>query len=205
MLSTVLALTYEFDSVNVVYAAEFTAGFSSGEEEQWISELAPDNGDITVLYGIVNLMDGDQVAVQEEFIRVDGSAGSERFLVNSGTWDYYQECGAEVCVDDEGQQKCTQQCNNTGIREIKSHFWSAKKLEGNNVVKDFTEPINSIILYREFDSDGNPTNISLQFIDGAKNIASETFWSGDLSKGELYEADISTLHDVGQATASAGE
>lgn len=88
----------------------------------WPNELVGGKGKhITVLYGVVNLKRGGKTTTQEEFIKVAGENGSERFLLNSGRYDYY-----------EGTSK---------LRSAKSLFWSAKKLVDNSVIKDFTVPL----------------------------------------------------------------
>ncbi len=69
----------------------------------------------------------------EKFIKIGGTAGSARFLLNSGLYHYYED--------------------NANPRSIRSFFWSAKKLVDNVVIKDFTPPIASISIYRESEAD----------------------------------------------------
>jgi len=172
---------YDFDEVEVVYATEFTASPINVEADNWVAELAggPDKP-ITVLYGIVNLKKDGQTWGTEEFIKVGGEEGSVRFLVNSGLYQYY-----------EGTSK---------PRSIRSFFWSAKKLVDNVVVKDFTPPIVSIAIYREFDENQNIYQIVLAASnDGEK--AGQAFW-GTIPTENIYQVNLGTLNQTGNATAT---
>lgn len=178
------SIKYDFDDVEVKYAAEFTAKPVSVDSDNWIVQIAGGvDKPITVLYGVVNLKKGGETQISEEFIKVSGEGGSERFLVNSMRYDYYE--GA----------------NN--YKEIVSLFWSAKKLIDSSVVKDFTLPINSTTLSRKFNEDQTLYSIVLSFASGNKEEAGEDFQSG-LSKN-VYEADITTLNQSGIPTATASQ
>lgn len=87
----------------------------------------------------------------EEFIQFEGLGGSERFLVNSRGFEYY-----------EGTNK---------VKTIKSQYWSAKQIQGSAVVKDFNGPIKSVVMWREFDEKQNMTAVRIAcYIDyGATN------------------------------------
>jgi hypothetical protein len=113
-------VSYDFDRVEVSYGAEFTAYPVNITEESWVTRLAGGTDKpITVLYGVVELKKDGVSSISEEFIKITGENGSERFLLNSGSYG--------------------------SVR--KSFFWSAKKLVDNTVVKDFTEPVLSVTLY----------------------------------------------------------
>jgi hypothetical protein len=85
-------LVYDFDRVDVKFATEFQvmpAIESNGTS--WATELAGGTADpLTVTYGIVDLIKNDQPAWSEEFVKVTGKNGSERFLVNSGSPEFYE-------------------------------------------------------------------------------------------------------------------
>ena len=128
------SLTYDFDEVNVLYAAEFTAKpvddpKNTAYQDTWVADITGDDLKITVTYGIVELKKDDKVMVVEEFLKVGGNEGSKRFLRNS--------------------------FNLGGDGTRRSFFWSAKKLEGTSVIKDFTLPIYSATFSRTSDQDGN--------------------------------------------------
>jgi hypothetical protein len=172
---------YDFDEVEVVYATEFTASPINVEADNWVAELAggPDKP-ITVLYGIVNLKKDGQTWGAEEFIKVGGEESSVRFLVNSGIYQYYEDTNKP--------------------RSMRSFFWSAKKLVDNVVVKDFTPPIVSISVYREFDENQNIYQIMLAASnDGEK--AGQAFW-GTIPTENLYQANLGTLNQTGNAMAA---
>jgi len=153
------SIRYDFDEVEVVYAAEFTIKPKSTDADNWLVQLAGGTDkSVTVLYGVVNLKRGGYTGAVEEFIKVSGVGDSERFLMNSGRWDYYEGTGK--------------------LKHAATFFWSAKKLIGDSVVKDFTPPIKSLSFYRKFDENQNIEAIVLTASnDGQK--AAEEFWSYD--------------------------
>ncbi len=178
------SIRYDFDEVEVNYAAEFTAKPVSVDPNNWIVQVAGGvDQPITVLYGVVNLKKGGETQVSEEFIKVSGQGGSERFLLNSGAYDYYE--GA------------------SNYKDIKSFFWSAKKLVDNSVVKDFTPPIKSITFYRKFNESQQISSIALSFSNEGQQAGSD-FWS-PVPTENLYEADISTLNQSGVPTATTSQ
>ena len=176
------SVKYDFDDVEVEYAAEFTAEPTSVDPDNWIVQIAGGvDKPITVLYGVVDLKNDGEVQVSEEFIKVGGEGGSERFLRNSAAYDYY-----------EGTS------NYSGIQ---SFFWSAKKLVDNSVVKDKTPPIKSVTFHRKFDESQQMSSILLSFSNYSEQAGSE-FWSSVPTRN-LYEADMNTLNQSGVPTASS--
>lgn len=175
-------IRYDFDEVEVIYAAEFNANPVNVQEGNWLAELAGGTEKpITVLYGVVNLKENQETLIAEEFVKVSGEKGSERFLVNSASYDYYEGTNKYKC--------------------IKSFFWSAKKLVDNVVVKDFTPPIKSITFYREFDENQNIYTVLFSSSNDGES-ASQEFWSA-VPTENLYEADIDSLIDTGDSTESS--
>ena len=176
------SIKYDFDDVEVKYAAEFTAKPTSVDPNNWIVQIAGGvDKPITVLYGVVSLKKGGETQLSEEFIKVDGAGGSERFLLNSAAYDYYE--------------------GTSNYKDIKSFFWSAKKLVDNSVVKDFTPPIKSITFYRKFNESQQMYSIVLSFSNDGEQASSE-FWSS-VPTQNLYEADTNTLNQSGVPTASS--
>lgn len=171
---------YDFDEVEVEYAAKFTARPVNVDPDNWIVQIAGGvNKPIKVLYGIVTLKKDGETLVIEEFIKVSGKGGSERFLLNSASYAYYE--------------------GTSNYKNIKSFFWSAKKLnDDNTLVKDFTPPIKSITFYREFNESQRMHSIVLSFSnDGGQ--ASLDFWSSFPTQN-LYEANANTLNQSGKPT-----
>gem|GEM_PF-1508896 len=136
-------LKYDFDRIEVVYAAEFTAYPQITSAEHWLTLLAggPDKP-IQTLYGIVHLYTGDRY-IEEQFISMTGEGGSERFLSDSLLNEYYDE-------------------SYTTKKQTTIKFWSGKKLDGNTVVKDFTQTIKEITLVQPFHPDGTLTGYQLR-------------------------------------------
>ncbi len=182
VIITAESVTYDFDDVNVVYAASFTAKpiadiDSSGT---WASDLVGDDKLLTITYGIVELKKDGELLTTEEFLKVSGSKGSKRFLINSVTYDYYE--------------------GTTSYNRIRSFFWSAKKLEGTSIVKDSTKPIYSASLSRKFDESGNMHSFFLSFSNEGEG-ASQNFWQD--SDSPMYEDDTTTIIESGDATTSS--
>lgn len=176
------SIKYDFDEVEVKYAAEFTAKPVSVDPDNWIVQIAGGvDKPVTVLYGVVNLKKDGEIQVSEEFIKVSGEGSSERFLVNSASYDYYE--------------------GTSNYRNIKSFFWSAKKVVDTSIVKDFTPPIKSIILYRKFNEAQQMENIVLSFSNDGEKAHTE-FWL-DMPTENLYEIDMNSLNQFGDPTATS--
>jgi hypothetical protein len=176
----VTGVTYEFDEVEVLYAVECTALPVTVDPDNWVALLTggPDRP-ITVLYGVVQLKNQGKVQVKEEFLKVSGAAGSDRFLVNAARMVYDDTTGT--------------------IRRISSFFWSAKKLIENTVVKDFTPPIRAITVVRTFDPQKSLTRFILAGANEGEQ-ALQDFWMMDPAKN-LYHADLTSVRHAGDPMA----
>lgn len=178
-------VTYNLDSIKVTYAAEFTALPQSAEGSNWFTNLAGGTDKpLQILYGVVELnFEGSGQGITEEYIKITGINGSESFLANSMTTGWY----------DGG---------NTKLEYRKTFFWSAKKLEGNTVVKDFSGPIKSVTLKKNFDRDQNLVSINLYFSgDGEK--ANQEFWLSTDPEINVYAADLKTLNSKGDTIGTS--
>lgn len=179
-------LTYDFDQVQVDFAAEFIVSPVSVEGNNWFTEIAGGTDKpLTILYGKVELIKtGYHITTPDEFIKISGENGSQRFLANSMTTGWYDEA--------QGTYK--------SLQYIKTLFWSAKKLIGNTVIKDPNPPVYSVILKKYFDENQKLTSITLFFSDEG-NQANAQFWL-PIDPGEnVYQADMSTLIYEGDPTA----
>lgn len=76
-------IKYDFDRIEVVYAAEFAVYPRHAAADHWLTTIAGGTDKpVQILYGIVHLFTGDQY-IEEQFISMSGEGGSERFLSNS--------------------------------------------------------------------------------------------------------------------------
>ncbi|WP_308639696.1 hypothetical protein [Paenibacillus silvisoli] len=134
--------TYDFDRIDVVYASEFTMVPNYAAPDYWLTAIAggPDKP-IQVMYGIVHLYTGDQFT-EEQFIKMSGEGGAERFLSNNISNDYFDAA-------------------NTLKSQTSIQFWSGKKLDGNAVVKDYSEPLKSVTLVQTLDPQGQISGYQL--------------------------------------------
>lgn len=160
-------LKYDFDRIEVVYAAEFTAYPQIASAGHWLTLLAGGSDKpIQILYGIVHLYTGEQF-IEEQFISMTGEGGSDRFLSNSLSNEYYDGSYA--------------------LKTNAVQFWSAKKLDGNTVVKDFDQAIKEITLVQSFDPNGLLTGYQLR-----DSFASQTNY------GLIYTSDPASLVHAGE-------
>ncbi|MGO4106356.1 S-layer homology domain-containing protein [Paenibacillus sp. YAF4_2] len=134
-------IKYDFDRIEVVYAAEFAVYPRYAVADHWLTTIAGGTDKpVQILYGIVHLFTGDQY-IEEQFIRMSGEGGSERFLSNSISNEF----------DEPSMLK----------KQTSIQFWSGKKLDGSTVVKDFNEPMKSVTLVQSFDPQGMLTEYQL--------------------------------------------
>ena len=125
---------------------------------------------------LFNFLDDSNIRIE-----ITGSEGSKRFLVNSGHYEYW-----------EGTNEFSQ---------IRSFFWSAKKLEGTTIVKDFTEPIYSTCFSRKFSEEGERYSFYLSFSNSGGNHDRECMGG---TATMMYEADIGSILEAGNPTATSG-
>ncbi len=172
------------DEVQVNVIAEFTVNPISVEGNNWFTDIAGGlDKPLKIIYGKLKLIKmGSQVTIDHDFIKISGENGSQRFLVNSGGTGWY----------DEGTYK--------KLKYLKLLFWSAKRLEGNTLVKDFSLPIYSVVLKKNFDENQKLTSIDV-FFSSEGQKSNEQFWSGVDPVTNVYQADMSTLRYEGDPKA----
>lgn len=182
------SVRYDFDDVEVKYAAEFTARPiakpGTVDAENWIVRVAGGTDKtITVLYGVMDFKKGGATTGSGEFIKVSGAGGSERFLLNGASYDYYE--------------------GTTKYRDIRSFFWSVSKLVGNSIVKDFTPPIISVAILRAFNESGQLQSMTLSFSNDGQRAVEE--FGTRIPAGNFYEADMGALNQSGDSDATVAQ
>lgn len=177
-------LVYSFDEVEVLYAARFTLYPTSTSVQAWVDEIAAPGEKITATYGIVILKSVDDKTGEakevgrEEWLKVEGKAGSKRLLSNS------------ISNSFDTEQK--------NIISSKTQLWSVKKLIDANIEKDFTEPIYNAYLFREL-KDGKLAPKYVCFRSGGNF---DDFWA-KTSTEDCYTTER-MVNDVGDNTETAG-
>ncbi len=186
-------LAYSFDDVEVLYAAKFTVSETPSTARAWADQIAAPGEEITVTYGIVILKNRDseaevsqesaatavsQGSMKEEWIKVEGSRGSERMLENALLNEF-----------DSAQQN---------IVASKTQFSSHKKLVGSSIVKDFTQPIRTIYLFRQL-SGGELVATYVCF----KSDSSD-FWQVAQSRDSCFVTK-DVLKEIGASTETTGQ
>ncbi|MFH0836020.1 MAG: hypothetical protein V1834_02545 [Candidatus Micrarchaeota archaeon] len=208
------AIVYPFDEVEVLYAARFTVYPTSTSVPSWAEEIAVPGEAITITYGIVILKTAgspastDNEAVnsgplpsneavgigplppskavssgvsQEEWLKAEGSRGSKRLLSNGMLNSFNSE--------------------STQITESRTQLWTAKKLVGNNIEKDFTEPVYNAYLFRKLiNGELQPTHVCFK-----KGGNYDGFWSvpGDHATSDCYSTK-EFIKEIGDDKQSAG-
>ncbi|MFB9328902.1 hypothetical protein ACFFSY_23450 [Paenibacillus aurantiacus] len=167
--------TYNFDKIEVVYAAEFKMYPTAAAQDHWLTQLAGGTDKpIEVMYGMVHLYNGERF-IEEQFIKMSGEGGSERFLSNSMRNDFYDSAY-------------------TVKRQTSVQFWSGKKLEGKDVVKDFGEPLKSVTLIQSFDPQGNVTGFQL---NAQPLVQKGTDWDPFSNYVSTYSSDPNSVNQAG--------
>lgn len=172
------SISYDFDKIEVAYAAQFTIKPVNVEADSWLVEVAGGKDQsIEVLYGVINLKKDGEIFITEEFIKVGGEGSSERFLMNSGSFNYYDGTG--------------------DYESIITTFWSGKKLTENQLIKDYSQSMNALVLTRNFDKDQNLIGIELNGQYSQGNSSEEEIKT--LIGKNSYEGDIATIKQEGNS------
>jgi len=176
---------YDFDTVEVLYAAEFmaypegsaippsnvTASVYGNPDATGVTDAVYGSpGAIQVLYGVVKLGEG----LVEQFIKVSDEEGSARALSNGMSNEYYD-------------------ANYTQLRSSTTQFQLGKSLEGTSVVKNYTGKQGSILLTRKFDMFLNLTeyHISFQSMDQTDSLWNK--WANT-----TYVVDMTSMRHKGK-------
>ena len=170
-------ITYTFNDVEVLYAAEFQVTPVAVEENNWFTEIAGGKDKpLQILYGIVKLKTNGYGDMKEVFIKISGENGSERFLHNSMSFRESYD---------------------------KTLFWSGKKLDGTTIIKDYSQPLKAVTLKKNFDTNQKITSIDLYFAkEGDGGSFNNEFWAEQDPIVNVYKADMSTLNTDGDAIAA---
>ncbi len=225
---------YDFDTIEVVYAAEFTANpvhinfgdYNLSERQRLpLENYCPNinlskidrtdmsnngfdsnnwivtnisggiNESITVLYGVVKLKKWwGKVLLTEGFIRIDGSKGKERFLLN---YEKNNQMNIPPYRDDPSI-----------FKDINGLYSSGKIMdEGNVLIQDYSQPLKTIFLFSNF------TFINLEGnLDASAGKLDDIILYGQYGENEemfpqlflspkpncnIYRADLSTLKQTG--------
>jgi len=169
-------LTYEFNEIKVLYAAEFMAypQESSLKADTVTSAVYGADQPIHVLYGVVSL--GAAGDSKEEFIRVSEGSDFTRGLSNSFSWDNYGDANAKG-------------------RILSTEFATGKTLEGSSVVKDYSAGWKIIKLTRTVDYAGEMQDLAISFKWDLAGAADAFFAK---LTGTGYTVDMASLKQVGQ-------
>ena len=210
-------VTYKFDRVEVKYASKFTAQPQRVKPDNWLAGLAGGvDQPIEVVYGVVSLVnEREPLSLTEGFLWVTGEQGSERFLMNSGSYVYYDDLGPRKPEEPSSPGKTpaiptptptsATPASRPGVVLLKysnTEFSSHKKLDGPNVIKDFTPPVRSIYFNRALSESQALERLVLAgfVLDGP--TPGQSFWDWQPSGAKEYHADLATLVHAGDPAAT---
>jgi hypothetical protein len=177
-------ILYAFDSVEVLYAARFTVYPAPDSVASWADEIAAPGEGIDITYGIVILksLNASNELVEtarEEWLKAEGSRGARRLLSNSVSNSFDAELKR--------------------IYMSKTQLWTAKKLIGSSIEKDFTEPVYNAYLFRRLRA-GEMVPTAVCFRTGANF---DDFWAKS-STADCYITER-IERDVGNAGETTGQ
>jgi hypothetical protein len=134
---------YHFDKICVTFSCEYTITLSDSDKAGWIAEIAGDSDLLHIMYSKANLYEQDRDFVNGvDIIQILGKNGERTFLLNG--------------------------CSITGIPSLKLQLWSGITLDGIDVVKDYTKPLEIAYLELYFSPDLALTSIHTSF--AAENV-----------------------------------
>ncbi|MFA6022465.1 MAG: hypothetical protein WC781_00070 [Candidatus Pacearchaeota archaeon] len=141
---------YDFDEVEILSTEVFNITKSSPGQITWADGLLGESNNLEVTHAVFNLKKNGQVLRNsEEYLKVEGSNGDKRFLLNSG--------GGYIYLGE-------------GLKSVEKQFWSAKQLIGDDIVKDKTPPIYSVNLLEILDEQNKLISAKLSFSDYGSEI-----------------------------------
>lgn len=178
-----------FDSVEVVYAAKFTASPVSADANGWLTQLAKKRdgsiGNIEVLYGIVNLVKG-ATTYRQRFISLanaENDSIKEEFLYEYENTFY----SYAYTYNSNGDPVLPSPISSVETRVL---FDSGKKLVGYQLIEDYSQQLKAATLFNYFIPNVNLelvlNSISLYpQLDGVLSIYNPrpdaNYWQADMS------------------------
>jgi hypothetical protein len=141
---------YDFDEVEILSVEQFNITKTEGGQLTWADILSGQTNNLEITHAVFNLRRGGEIMKdEEEYIKVKGTEGEKTFLYNSGGG--FTEFG-------------------DGSKSTKKQFWSAKKLIGDDVIKDKTPPVYAVILWSTLDKMNKIVSAKLAFSDDGLNF-----------------------------------
>lgn len=138
-------IRYDFDGIELLEIEQFNASKIGSGSNTWADTIAGNSNSIEVTHAVFNLEKNGQVMkAEEEYIKIKGQNGEKRFLYNSG--------GGFLSLGG-------------GLRSTQKQFWSAKQLIGDDVVKDKTPPVYSVVLWEILNEQNSLVSAKLAFSD----------------------------------------
>ncbi|MFH1151885.1 MAG: hypothetical protein V1788_02045, partial [Nanoarchaeota archaeon] len=168
------SVKYDFDEIEILSVELFniTKSKDSGPNT-WADYILGNSNNLEIIYSVFNLKKQGQIFVNNEsFLKIKGENGDKRFLLNSQSFTYYED---------------------GSIKSSESQFWSAKKLIGDDIIKDKTPPVYSATLLRNYDKYRNVVSTTLSFSDNGliRNEENEIFnWEVTRETVELPEVSV---------------
>ena len=161
---TTVRKSVEFQDVKVLYATTFNITTSSlNGSPSWVEGLKVNSPDeeLTVVYALIQIRtkgvySDEDIYDQDEYVKITGSKGSERFLRYASRYSY----GNSKAPTDNYLEP------NSPVQQTETFFSAAKVLFGEGTVtKDYDRSAiaHGVILVRSFAPDGSLSGIGVRF------------------------------------------
>jgi len=136
---------YEFDKIIVKFSFEYSVTIGDDEKSGWIGDIAGDSGSLDIMFSRAELYNKNYTHPNGvDIIFIKGKYGERIFLANG--------------------------CRVTDNQTVKLQLWSGITLDGLDVVKDYSEPLEIAYLEFYFSSDKIVSGVCTSFFAGDKNI-----------------------------------
>jgi len=170
---------YVYDRIIVSFSFEYSISINEGEKSGWIAEIMGDSDSLHILFSEAELYGQDSVYPNGvKIIRIKGECGERTFLTNGMTL--------------------------TDIQTVRLQLWSGITMDGLDVVKDYSKPLEAAYLEFYFSSEkvvsGVGTSFFIEDID-PNNVDSGRAKGEFVQIGNTKNTDFSGVNYTGDLTA----
>ena len=150
---------YDFDSLDKVndFGGYYIAAPSKVVEDDWLTQLVGGRENI-ITFKLGKLIYNNNAEYAETYIEFEGKDGVITLIANGASYEYYD--------------------NSTQLKRVTVNFLTGKKLEGKQVVKDYTDGKQKIILIIDYNENGAAIPLVMFCAKGdSKDIPNNNFYT----------------------------
>ena len=131
-------IRYEFDRIIVIFSFEYSISVNENEKSGWIKEIAGDSDSLHIMFTQAELYNHErEYPTGVDIIRIKGKNGERTFLGNGGSV--------------------------TDAPTVRIQLWSGITMDGLDVVKDYSAPLEAAHLEFYFSSDRVVSGVGTSF------------------------------------------